>query len=85
MRSFFLTCLMLALLLLGLGRLTHAGDRLEIAEFLTATDQEALDGYFGLGGDTMVVVKQDSGLQRWLKGHAGQRVRVTLEPAGPEH
>jgi hypothetical protein len=84
MRVIFLTWLMVALLLFGLGRLTHAGDRLEIAGFLTATDQEAIDGYFSLGGDAMVVVKQDSGLQRWLKGHAGQRVRVTLEPAGPE-
>jgi hypothetical protein len=84
MRVIFFTWLMLALLLLGLGRLTHAGDRLEIAEFLTATDQEATDGYFSLGGDMMVVVQRDSGLQRWLKGHAGQRVRVTLEPAGPE-
>ena len=83
MRVLFLTWLMLVLLLLGLGRLT-AGDRLEIAGFLTATDQEASDGYFSLNGDTMVVVKQDSGLQHWLKGHAGQRVRVTLEPAGPE-
>jgi hypothetical protein len=56
-----------------------------VAGFLTATDQEAIDGYFSLGGDAVVVVKQDSGLQRWLKGHAGQRVRVTLEPDGPEH
>lgn len=85
MRSFYLACVVLAVLLLGLGRHTHAGDRLEIAGFLTATDQEATDGYFSLGDDAMVVVTQDSGLQRWLKGHAGQRVRVTLEPAGPEH
>ena len=84
MRSYFLAWLVLAFLLLGLGRLTHAGDRLEIAGFLTATDQEAADGYFSLGDDAMLVVTQPSGLQRWLKDHAGQRVRVTLEPAGPE-
>jgi hypothetical protein len=80
MRVLFLTCLMVALLLFGLGRLTHAGDRLEIAGFLTATEQEAADGYFSLGDDAMVVVTHASGLQRWLKGHAGQRIRVTLEP-----
>jgi len=84
MRSFFLAWLVLGLLLLGPGRFTHASDRLEIAGFLTATDQEATDGYFSLGDDAMVVVTQASGLQRWLKGHAGQRVRVTLEPAGTE-
>ena len=65
MRSFFLAWLMLALLLLGLGRLAHAGDRLEVAGFLTATDQEAIDGYFSLGGDAVVVVK---------------RVKVATEP-----
>ena len=80
MRSFFLALLVLAFLLLGPGRFTHAGDRLEIAGFLTATDQEAADGYFSLGDDAMVVVTHASGLQRWLKGHAGQRIRVTLEP-----
>jgi hypothetical protein len=33
----------------------------------------------------MVVVKQGTGLQRWLKGHSGQRIKITLEPAGPEN
>jgi hypothetical protein len=84
MRFFSLAWLVLAFLLLGLGHYTHAGDRLEIAGFLTATDQEAADGYFSLGDDAMVVVTQASGLQRWLKGHAGQRVRLSLEPAGTE-
>jgi hypothetical protein len=80
MRPFFIAWLVLALLLLGLGRLTHAGDQLEIAGFLTATEQEASEGYFALGGDTMVVVKQDSGMQHWLKSHSGQRIRLVLAP-----
>ena len=80
MRTFFLAWLALALILLGLGRLSRAGDELAIGGFLTATEQEANDGYFTVGGDTMVVVKQGSGLQRWLKMHSGQRIRVTLQP-----
>jgi hypothetical protein len=84
-RPFFLAWLTLALLLLALGRLTRAGDELAIAGFLNATEQDASDGYFSVGTDAMVVVKQGSRVQRWLKGHSGQRVRVTLEPAGAEN
>jgi hypothetical protein len=74
----FLAWLTLALLLLALGRLTHAGDEMEVAGFVNATVQEADEGYFAVGGDAMVVVKQGSGLQRWLKSHSGQRVRLVL-------
>ena len=34
--------------------------------------------------DAMVVVKQGSRLQQWLKLHAGQRVRLTLDAGAPE-
>jgi len=78
-RPFFVAWLTLALLLFALGRLSHAGDELAIAGFVTATDQEASDGYFSVGSDAMVVVRQGTSLQRWLKMHAGQRVHVTLE------
>jgi hypothetical protein len=80
-RPFFLAWLTVALLLLALGRLTHAGDELSIGGFVTATDQEAADGYFAVGGDAMIVVKPGSTLQRWMQMHAGQPVRVTVETA----
>ena len=82
MRPLFLAWLTLALLLLALGRLSHAGDQMEVAGFVNATDQEANEGYFAVGGDAMFVVKQGSGLQRWLKTHSGQRVRLVLAPDG---
>ena len=85
MRPFFLAWLTLALLLLALGRLTRAGDEFAFAGFINATDQEASEGYFPVGPDAMLVVKPGSGGQRWLKAHGGQRVRLTLEPAGAEH
>ena len=79
----FLAWVMLALFLLGLGRL-HAGDEIETGGFVTATAQEADEGYFAVGGDAMVVVKPGSGLQRWLKSHSGQRVRLVLSPDAVE-
>ena len=84
-RPYFLAWLSLALLLLGLGKMTLAGDQMSISGFVSATDQEATEGYFAVGGDALVVAKQGSGLQRWLKTHSGQRIRVTLEPSGPEN
>jgi hypothetical protein len=78
MRSLFLAWIALALLLFGLGTLTHAGGTLEMAGYLTATDQEAEDGYFAIGSDAMMVVKPGSSLQRWLKTHKGEKVRVSL-------
>lgn len=83
-RPFFLAWLTLALLLLGLGRLSHAGDEMEIAGFVTASEQDASEGYFTVGSDAVLVAKQGSGLQRWLKAHSGQHVRVTLGTAGLE-
>jgi hypothetical protein len=76
----FLAWVMLALFLFGLGRLTHAGQDLETSGFVTATDQEATDGYFSIGADAMMVVKPGSNLQRWLKGQNGRRVRLVLAP-----
>jgi hypothetical protein len=78
-RRFFLAWLTLALLLLGLGRFTAAGNELAIAGFVNATDQEMSEGFFPVGDDGMVVVREGTGLQRWLKAHSGQKIRITLE------
>lgn len=83
-RPFFLAWLTVALLLLALGRLSHAGDELSIGGFVTATEQEASDGYFAVGGDAMLVVRPGSSLQRWMQMHAGQHVRVTVGTADLE-
>jgi hypothetical protein len=82
MKAMFFAWVTLALLLLALGRFTHADDQMEVAGFLTATEQEAQEGYFAVGGDAMIVVKQGSGLQRWLQTHSGQRIRLVLAPEG---
>lgn len=81
MRSVVLA-LTFALLMFALGRLTRANDEMEVAGFVTATDQEAAEGYFAVGDDAMLVVKQGSGLHGWLRSHTGQRIRLVLANGG---
>jgi hypothetical protein len=47
---------------------------------LSATEQEAQEGYFAVDQQTMLVVKPNSPLHTYLKGKVGQRVRITVEP-----
>ncbi len=69
-----------ALILLGVGRLLAQNDKIEVEAQVGATYQEADEGYFSFGQDTMVVTKQGSDLQKWLKSHVGQRMKVVFEP-----
>jgi hypothetical protein len=48
---------------------------------LSATDQEADEGYFAIDQQTMIVVKPGSELHAYLRGQANKRVRITVEPA----
>ncbi len=70
-----------ALILLGVGRLIAQDDRIEVEAQIGATYQEADEGYFSFGQDTMVVTKNGSDLQKWLKAHVGQRMKLKIEPA----
>jgi hypothetical protein len=66
--------------LLGLGVAAQEG--FVLTGRLSATDQEADEGYFAIDQQTMLVVKPGSELHAYLKGQAGKRVRITVEPAG---
>jgi hypothetical protein len=79
-RRLLLFSLVFALVVLGVGRLVAQDDRMEVEAQVGATYQEADEGYFSFGQDTMVVAKQGSSLQKWLKGHVGQRVTIKFEP-----
>ena len=57
-----------------------AQDAFSSAGRLSATDQEAQEGYFALDQQTMLVVKPNSPLHNYLRGKMGQRVRLTVEP-----
>jgi hypothetical protein len=50
---------------------------------VSATEQESDEGYFAVGGETMVVAKPQSALHQWLRAHNGQQVRVTIEVDQP--
>lgn len=58
----------------------HAEDAMTVTGQVSATDQEADEGYFAVGHETMIVARPGSDLHKWLRGHAGQRVTLTLDP-----
>ena len=72
--------LLIGLLLVGAGM--AAEDAFSARGKVTATDQEAQEGYFAIDQQTMLVVKPNSALHQYLKTKVGQRVRITVEPAG---
>ncbi len=80
MRRLILFWVVFGVVLLGIGRLVAQDDKIEVEAQVGATYQEADEGYFSFGQDTMVVTKQGSDLQKWLKGHVGQRMKVRFEP-----
>ncbi len=84
MRRLILFWVVFALILIGVGRLI-ASDAMEIEAQVAATYQEADEGYFSFGQDTMVVAKPNSELQKWLKAHVGQRMKLKLETEVKAH
>ncbi len=66
-------------LLFGFGVAAHQG--FVVTGRLSATEQEADEGYFAIDQQTMLVVKPGSAFHAYLRGQAGKRVRITVEPA----
>jgi hypothetical protein len=65
-----------------LGAALAARDGYDNVGVLGATEQEADEGYFSFGQNSMLVAKQGSELHKWLKAHVGQRVRLRVDPEG---
>ena len=61
----------------GVG--AHNG--IELRGKLTANDTEKQEGYFAVAQDTVLMVRPGSDVHNWLKAHAGQTVRIVVEPA----
>jgi hypothetical protein len=80
MRRLVVLVTLMGTLLLGLS--VAAQEAFSLAGRLSATDQEADEGYFAIDQETMLVVKPGSQLHAYLKGQAGKRVRITVEPVG---
>jgi hypothetical protein len=78
-----MTRLLVVVTLMGtllLGFSVAAQEGFVLVGRLSATDQEADEGYFAIDQQTMLVVKPGSDLHAYLRGKAGKRVRITVEP-----
>lgn len=75
--------LVLLAMLIGtlLGWTVAAQEGFSLIGRLSATDQEADEGYFAIDQQTMIVVKPGSELHAYLRGQTGKRIRLTVEPA----
>jgi hypothetical protein len=78
MRRLALLVTLIGMLGFGLGVAAHDG--FSLAGRMSATDQEADEGYFAIDQETMIVVKPGSDLHTFLRGQAGRRVRITVQP-----
>ena len=79
-RFIWLVMLVATVFILGtLGARAQAG--LEVQGHLNANDTEREEGYFALAQDTVLMVRPGSPEHQWLKAHAGQTVRLVVEPA----
>jgi hypothetical protein len=59
----------------------QAGRGIELRGTLSANDMEKEEGYFAIAEDTMIMVRPGSEFHHWLRRHAGQTVRIVIEPA----
>jgi hypothetical protein len=81
MRHWFsLIVLVAAIFFLG-GLTAGAQTGFELTGNLSANDTEREEGYFALAQDTVLMVRPGSAEHQWLKAHAGQTVRIVVEPA----
>lgn len=58
----------------------RANNGIELRGNLSANDTEKQEGYFAVAQDTVLMVRPGSHLHNWLKEHAGQTVRIVVEP-----
>jgi len=79
-RRTIVLAILIGLVLGAVGHRVLADEAASTSGTIGATQQEADEGYFALGSDTMVVVKPGSALHGWLRSHIGQNVRLTMAP-----
>ena len=73
--------LLMVLVGVMLAGLIAAGQQgFSVSGRLSATEQEAQEGYFAVDSQTVIVVKPNSEFHAYLRARVGQRIRVTVEP-----
>ena len=78
MRPFLVLVALFGMLLSGWALAAQQG--FTLSGRVSATDQEAQEGYFAIDNQTMIVVKPGSELHNYLRARVGQRVQMTIEP-----
>ena len=81
MRHWLSTFLLVAAIFLLGSFGVRAQNGIELKGNLNANDTEREEGYFALAQDTVLMVRPGSPEHQWLKAHAGQTVRLIVEPA----
>jgi hypothetical protein len=72
-----LAWVLFGLILLGLSGL-HASETMQVTGRVSATEQEADEGYFAVGQETTVIAKPGTGMHTWLRSHMGETVTVSI-------
>lgn len=67
-----------ALVILVLGWSVAAQDGFTFGGRVSATEQEAQEGYFAVDQETMIVARPGSDLHKYLKGKVGRRIHVAI-------
>lgn len=81
MRIATTACLMIALLLIGVGvGRAYDTDETIINVEVNSADHELEEGYFALGEQGTVLAKPGSDLYRFLSRQRGQKVKIVLTP-----
>ena len=78
MRRLLMLVALMGTLLIGVAIAEQQG--FSLSGRVSATDQEAQEGYFAIDNQTMIVVKPGSELHGYMRSKVGQRIRVTIEP-----
>ena len=76
-RKLILTFLVAAAVLAGWTVAAQTG--IEVRGVVSASPQEADEGYFALDQQTMIMARPGSPQHQWLLSRIGQRVVVTIE------
>lgn len=74
------TILLALILALGMVYVAHASYGFTITGETNPTEAEALEGYFPVGAEFLIVAHPKSPVYNDLLGMRGQTIRITVEP-----
>lgn len=79
-RSRLIVWTWLVVALLGLG--LQASDSIDATGQISASEPDTEEGYFAVGQNVMLIAKPGTDLHKWMAGHIGQNVRISVQVEG---